>query len=99
MARKADIEIEKQARDLIVAGNPIKAIWQSLREHKLSRSRIIEIRDEIASPRGLKWLADGPLLNADKPHHLRIPRKRQKSLPPVQLSILDIVDGHMGRTT
>lgn len=97
MARKADIEVEKQARDLIVAGCTIKGIWSQLREFKLSRSRILEIRDEIASPSGLKWLADGPLLNADKPHHLRIPRKRAKALPSVQLSILDIVDGHMGR--
>lgn len=69
MARKADLEVEKQVRDLIVAGNPIKDIWQAFREQKLSRSRILEIRDEIASPLGLKWLADGLLLNSDKPHH------------------------------
>lgn len=71
MARRADLDTEKQCRDLIVAGATIKDIWHSLREHKLSRSRIVEIRDEIASPRGLKWACEWPVVE-----------RRQTAPPP-----------------
>lgn len=93
-------------REMILAGKTMAAITEAIKfgriRTSLSTAGVRELRDEImaelnASPGNVKALAAGPLLNAcDIVKYKGRPRKF--SPPPVQLSILDIVDGHMGRS-
>lgn len=108
MARKAKVEpsemvrLETSAEGALLAGASLAEAWDQFRETALTRRRLIEIRDTIfrklAHPDHLKALADGPLLNANAVVRYRHARPRIKKPKLVQLSILDIVDGHMGRT-
>ena len=108
MARKAKAEpsemtrLEASAEDRLLAGATLTEAWEAFRETALTRRRLIEIRDTIfrklAHPDHLKALADGPLLNANAVVRNRHARPRIKRAKIEQLSILDIVDGHMGRT-
>lgn len=95
-------KLDHPARASILAGKTLTSIWEGGQANGLTRKELSELRTAImaelnASPENVKALAAGPILNANaivkyKGH----PRKF--SPPPVQLSILDIVDGHMGRT-
>lgn len=108
MARKADKEraeeltrLEVRAEEHLLGGATLSATWDYLRGGPLTRKRLVEIRDTIfrklAHPDHLKALADGPLLNANTVVRYRHARPRIKRPKLEQLSILDIVDGHMGR--
>lgn len=94
--------LEVAAEDWLLGGATLAAAWDALRGGPLTRKRLTEIRDTIfqklARPDHLKALADGPLLNANAVVRYRHARPRVKRPKLVQLSILDIVDGHMGRT-
>lgn len=101
---KADelARLEIAAEDWLLGGATLAATWDYLRGGALTRKRLVEIRDTIfrklAHPDHLKALADGPLLNANAVVRYRHARPRVKRVKLEQLSILDICDGHMGRT-
>lgn len=107
MRRKAKAEpdvmarLEVSAENALLGGATLTEAWEQFRETALTRRRLIEIRDTIfrklAHPDHLKALADGPLLNANAVVRYRHARPRIKRPKIEQLSILDIVDGHMGR--
>ncbi len=95
--------LENSAEHTLLAGSTLAAAWDEFRETGLTKRRLTEIRDAVfgrlrASPDNVKALADGPLLNANAIVRYKHPRPRKVISPPAQLSILDIVDGHMGRT-
>jgi hypothetical protein len=96
------IRLETSAENHLLAGASLTEAWDAFRDTALTRCRLIEIRDTIfrklAHPDHLKALADGPLLNANAVVRYRHARPRIKRPKIEQLSILDIVDGHMGRT-
>lgn len=94
--------LETRAEDWFLGGATLSATWDALRGGPLTRRRLVEIRDAIfakltASPDNVKALAEGPILNANELVRYKHPRPRKTAPPPVQLSILDICDGHMGR--
>lgn len=93
-------------REAILAGKTMASITQAIRlgriHTSLNAAGVREFRDSIMAelneaPANVKALAAGPLLNACEIVKYK-GRPRKFSPPPVQLSILDIVDGHMGRT-
>lgn len=94
--------LEASAETHFLAGLTLSATWEYLRGGPLTRKRLTEIRDRLfdrlkSSPDNVKALAEGPILNANELVRYRHPRPVKNAPPPVQLSILDIVDGHMGR--
>lgn len=95
--------LESRAKDWLLSGATLSATWDALRGGPLTRKRLAEIRDTLfaklqASPDNVKALAEGPILNANELVKYRHPRPRKAAPSIEQLSILDIVDGHMGRT-
>ncbi len=96
------VNLDHPARALILAGKTLSSIWEGGHANSLTRKELSELRTAImaelnASPENVKALAAGPLLNANAIVKYK-GRPRKFSPPPVQLSILDIVDGHMGRS-
>jgi len=108
MGRKPKVEpselarLEVGAESHLLSGATLAEAWDAFRDTALTKRRLIEIRDTIfrklAHPDHLKALADGPLLNANAVVRYRHARPRVKRVKLEQLSILDICDGHMGRT-
>lgn len=95
--------LESRAEDWLLSGATLSAAWDYLRGGPLTKKRLTEIRDNIfdrlqSSPDNVKALAEGPILNANELVRYKHPRPRKTAPLPVQLSILDICDGHMGRT-
>ena len=105
MARKAELVTEHPgAERMFRAGYKIKAVYDTFAHHDLNMASLRAIRDRVfdalrSDPAKVKALSDGPLLNANELVHYTLPAAKRKSAPASeQLSILDIVDGHMGRT-
>lgn len=95
-------KLDHPVRDHILAGKTLTSIWDGGYASGLTRKELSALRSAImaelnASPDNVKALADGPLLNANVIVKYK-GRPRKFAPPPVQLSILDICDGHMGRT-
>lgn len=92
-------KLDHPARASILAGKTLTSIWEGGQANGLTRKELSELRKTVmaelnASPENVKALADGPLLNANAIVKYK-GRPRKFTPPPVQLSILDIVDGHM----
>lgn len=105
MARKAELVTEHPgAEALFRAGYKIRAVYEYYGHHDLTMASLRAIRDRVfdaprSDPAKVKALSDGPLLNANELVHYTLPAPKRKPAPTAeQLSILDIVDGHMGRT-
>lgn len=105
MARKAELLTEHPgAEALFRAGYKIRAVYEHYAHHDIDMASLRAIRDRVfgelrADPGKVKALAAGPLLNANELVHYTVPAPRRGTNPAAeQLSILDIVDGHMGRT-
>lgn len=96
--QETEAAAEAIVRAALLNGQSMQSAKEAVRRYGLTMRRIKQIRDEISQPDSLKVLANGPLLNAEGPPKLRAKRSvRPKPTAPVQLSILDICDGHMGR--
>lgn len=100
---KAAREAAMEAARLFRRGYALKDVRALCQSEDLPCGAIRQIRDEVyhilqTSPGAVIALADGPILNANVVNRYTQCGQRKAHAPPVQLSILDIVDGHMGRT-
>lgn len=98
MAEKDDAVV----RDMLLAGKTMESVWTFF-EGEMTRYHIRKLRDDIfgglqSSAASVHALAAGPILNPNELVRYKHPRPVKRGAPLVQLPILDIVDGHMGRT-